>query len=86
MLFEPPTLIAVIAGPGDDGVMAFTDFGIETLTGLIEIYNADPDLLKRWPPTLSDLAAAYACCHLFWQNNFRSTRAGSGSHSATAYR
>jgi hypothetical protein len=32
---------------GDDGVMAFTDFGIETLTGLIEIYKADPDLLKR---------------------------------------
>jgi hypothetical protein len=27
--------------------MAFTDFGIETLTGLIDIYKADPDLLKR---------------------------------------
>jgi hypothetical protein len=27
--------------------MAFTDFGIETLTGIIEIYKADPDLLKR---------------------------------------
>jgi hypothetical protein len=39
-----------VYGPGDDGVMAFTDFGIETLTGLIEIYKADPDLLKRWPP------------------------------------
>jgi hypothetical protein len=36
-----------VYGPGDDGVMAFTDFGIETLTGLIEIYKADPDLLKR---------------------------------------
>ena len=34
-------------GPRDDGVMAFTDFGIETLTRLIEIYKADPDLLKR---------------------------------------
>ena len=33
--------------PGDESVMAFTDFGIETLTGLIEIYKADPDLLKR---------------------------------------
>jgi len=32
---------------GDDSVMAFTDFGIETLTGLIEIYKADPQLLKR---------------------------------------
>ena len=39
-----------VYGPGDageNGVMAFTDFGIETLTGLIEIYKADPDLLKR---------------------------------------
>ena len=36
-----------VYGPGDDGVMAFTDFGIETLTGLIEIYKADPQLLKR---------------------------------------
>ena len=36
-----------VYGPGDDGVMAFTDFGIETLTGLIEIYKADPDLLMR---------------------------------------
>ena len=42
-----------VYGPGDageNGVMAFTDFGIETLTGLIEIYKANPDLLKRWPP------------------------------------
>jgi hypothetical protein len=36
-----------VYSPGDDGVMAFTDFGIETLTGLIEIYKANPDLLKR---------------------------------------
>ena len=36
-----------VYSPGDDGVMAFTDFGIETLAGLIEIYKADPDLLKR---------------------------------------
>jgi IS5 family transposase len=27
--------------------MTFTDFGIDTLTGIIEIYKADPDLLKR---------------------------------------
>jgi len=36
-----------VYGPGDESVMAFTDFGIETLTGIIEIYKADPDLLKR---------------------------------------
>lgn len=35
-----------VYGLGDDGIMAFTDFGIETLTGLIEIYKADPRLLK----------------------------------------
>jgi hypothetical protein len=37
-----------VYGPGDDdSVMAFTDFGIDTLTGIIEIYKADPHLLKR---------------------------------------
>jgi hypothetical protein len=36
-----------VYGLGDDGVMAFTDFGIETLTGSIEIYKANPTLLKR---------------------------------------
>jgi hypothetical protein len=36
-----------VYGPGDESVMAFTDFGIETLTALIAIYKADPDLLKR---------------------------------------
>ena len=37
-----------VYGPGDDGVMAFTDFGIETLVGLIEIHKVNPDILK--PP------------------------------------
>ncbi len=36
-----------VYGTGDEGVMAFTDFGIETLQNLIEIYKEDPDLLKR---------------------------------------
>jgi hypothetical protein len=36
-----------VYGPGDDGVMAFTDFGIETLVDLIKIHKADPHLLKR---------------------------------------
>lgn len=41
-----------VYGPGDDGVMAFTDFGIETLTGLI----TRPILIcsSGGPPTLSD--------------------------------
>lgn len=36
-----------VYGPGDDGVMVFTDFGIETLTGIIEIHKANPHPLKR---------------------------------------
>ena len=36
-----------VYGPADESVMAFTDFGIETLTGLIEIHKANPGLLKR---------------------------------------
>jgi hypothetical protein len=36
-----------VCGPGDDGVMAFTNFGIETLVDLIKIHKADPQLLKR---------------------------------------
>jgi hypothetical protein len=36
-----------VYGSGDEGVMAFTDFGIETLQGLIEIHKANPDLLRR---------------------------------------
>ena len=37
-----------VHGVGDDGVMAFTDFGIENLIDLIKIYKEDPTLLKRW--------------------------------------
>jgi hypothetical protein len=45
--------------------MAFTDFGIKTLTGLIEIYKADPDLLKsNAQPTQTDDPAAHAACLL----------------------
>jgi hypothetical protein len=36
-----------VYGPSDDGVMAFTDFGIETLTDLIMIHKTTPDLLRR---------------------------------------
>jgi len=37
-----------VYGVSDDGVMAFTDFGIENLKELIEIYKADPDLMNRY--------------------------------------
>ena len=36
-----------VYGVGDDGVMAFTDFGIENLIELIKIYKDDPTLLQR---------------------------------------
>jgi hypothetical protein len=34
-----------VYGLGDESVI--TDFGIETLTGIVQIYKADPHLLKR---------------------------------------
>ena len=36
-----------VYGVGDDGVMAFTDFGIENLVNLVKIHKDDPTLLKR---------------------------------------
>jgi hypothetical protein len=36
-----------VYGIGEDGVMSFTDFGIENLIELIKIYKHDPMLLKR---------------------------------------
>jgi hypothetical protein len=44
---DPEDGLIWVYGPGDESVMAFTDFGIETLTGLIRIYRADPHLLNR---------------------------------------
>ena len=44
---DPEDGLIWVYGPSDDGVMAFTDFCIETLTGLIEIHKANPHLLKR---------------------------------------
>jgi hypothetical protein len=36
-----------VYGVGEDGVMAFTDVGIESLINLIKIYKANPALLQR---------------------------------------
>jgi len=36
-----------VYGADDDGVMAFTDFGIENLIELIKIHKDDPTLLAR---------------------------------------
>ena len=32
----------------EDGVMAFTDFGIENLIDLIKIHKDDPTIIERW--------------------------------------
>ena len=37
-----------VYGVSEDGMMAFTDFGIANLVDLIKIYKNDPTLLKRW--------------------------------------
>ena len=36
-----------VYGVGEDGVQAFTDFGIENLIELIKMYKEEPSLLKR---------------------------------------
>ena len=44
---EPEDGLIWVYGVGDDGVMAFTDFGIESLVELIKIHKEDPTLLQR---------------------------------------
>ena len=36
-----------VYGDTDDGVMAFTDLGIETLSHLIEMHKEDPSIRER---------------------------------------
>ncbi len=44
---EPEDGLIWVYGSGDEGIMAFSDFGIENLQELIAIHTADPGLLKR---------------------------------------
>jgi hypothetical protein len=44
---DPEDGLIWVFGLGDDGMMAFTDFGIENLVELIRIHKENPDLLKR---------------------------------------
>ena len=39
-----------VYGVGEDGVMAFTDFGIENLIELIKMHKDNPAQLKRYGP------------------------------------
>ena len=36
-----------VYGIGEDGVLAFTDFGIENLKDLVRMHKDNPELLKR---------------------------------------
>jgi hypothetical protein len=36
-----------VYGVGEDGIQAFTDFGIENLIELIRLYKEKPRLLRR---------------------------------------
>jgi hypothetical protein len=36
-----------VYGVGEDGILAFTDFGIENLTELVRTYKENPTWLKR---------------------------------------
>jgi len=47
MEMEPEDGVIWVYGVGDEGVMAFTDFGIESLIELINMHKDDPSLLKR---------------------------------------
>jgi IS66 C-terminal element len=38
----------LVYGVGEDGILPFTDFGIESLIELIKMYKDDPTSLKRW--------------------------------------
>jgi hypothetical protein len=44
---EPEDGLIWVSGIGDDGVMAFTDFGVENLIELIKMHKDNPTLLKR---------------------------------------
>jgi hypothetical protein len=49
---EPEDGLIWVYGTGDEGVMAFSDFGIENLQELIAIHKAGPALL--WPTDQSE--------------------------------
>jgi hypothetical protein len=44
---EPEDGVIWVYGMGDDGVLAFTDFGVESLVDLIKMHKDDPSLLRR---------------------------------------
>ena len=44
---EPEDGVIWVYGIGDDGVLAFTDFGVESLVELVKMHKDDPSLLRQ---------------------------------------
>ena len=40
-----------VLGPGEEAITAFTLHGVDSLTELVKMIKADPDLLRRYTPT-----------------------------------
>ena len=40
-----------VFGPGEEAVPAFTHYGVDSLTELVKMVKADPDLLRRYTPS-----------------------------------
>lgn len=47
---DPEDGCLTVLGPGEEAITAFTPFGVENLTALVEMYKANPDLLRRYTP------------------------------------
>ena len=58
---EPEDGVIWVYGFGDDGAIAFTDFGLENLIGLIKMHKDDPTLLKRGRDANRHPAACAGC-------------------------
>jgi hypothetical protein len=43
---EPEDGVIWVYGIGEDGIMAFTDEGVDELKNLLEMHREDPDMLK----------------------------------------
>ena len=40
-----------VLGPAEEAITAFTQYGVDNLTELVEMVKADPDLLRHYTPS-----------------------------------
>jgi hypothetical protein len=45
-----PLAHAELLGPSEEAITAFTHYGVDSLTELVKMVKADPDLLRRYTP------------------------------------